>query len=100
MLLDQLLDPMRCHPWLLLSLVVSLAGCGQAAVQPPSPAASSPAAAPARALRLASGPVAFHTRDVVYLQVDGKTFQATVYQPEGPGPFPAILSVHGGAWVR
>jgi acetyl esterase/lipase len=48
---------------------------------------------------LASGPVAFHTRDVDYLQVDGKTFQATIYQPEGPGPFPAILSVHGGAWV-
>jgi len=44
--------------------------------------------------------MAFHTRDVDYLQVDGKTFQATVYQPEGPGPFPAILDVHGGAWVR
>ena len=27
-------------------------------------------------------------------------FQATIYQPEGPGPFPAILDVHGGAWVR
>jgi len=44
--------------------------------------------------------VAFQTRDVDYLQVDGKTFQATIYQPEGPGPFPAILDVHGGAWVR
>ena len=53
-----------------------------------------------RALRLASAPVAFHTRDVDYLQVGGKTFQATIYQPEGPGPFPAILDVHGGAWVR
>ncbi len=53
-----------------------------------------------RALRLASESVAFHTRDVDYLQVDGKTFQATIYQPEGSGPFPAILDVHGGAWVR
>ena len=53
-----------------------------------------------RALRLASEPVAFHTRDIDYLQVDGKTFQATVYQPEGTGPFPALLDVHGGAWVR
>lgn len=95
-----LLDPIRCRPWVLLSLVLSLAGCSQAAVQPPSPATSSPAAATARALRLASEPVAFHTRDVDYLQVDGKTFQATIYQPEGPGPFPAILDVHGGAWVR
>jgi acetyl esterase/lipase len=37
---------------------------------------------------------------VDYLDVDGKTFQATIYQPEGRGPFPAILDVHGGAWVR
>ncbi len=27
-------------------------------------------------------------------------FRATVYQPEGSGPFPVILDVHGGAWVR
>jgi acetyl esterase len=53
-----------------------------------------------RALRLASEPVPFHTRDIDYLQADGKTFQATIYQPEGPGPFPALLDVHGGAWVR
>jgi len=49
---------------------------------------------------LASEPVTFHTQDVDYLQVEGKTFQATIYQPEGAGPFPAILDVHGGAWVR
>jgi acetyl esterase/lipase len=48
---------------------------------------------------LASEPLAVQTRDVDYLQVDGKTFQATIYQPEGPGPFPTILDVHGGAWV-
>jgi acetyl esterase len=54
----------------------------------------------ARALNLASAPVAFSTRDVDYLQKDGTTFQATIYQPEGSGPFPAILDVHGGAWVR
>ncbi len=44
--------------------------------------------------------MAFQMRDVEYLQVDGKTFRATVYQPEGSGPFPVILDVHGGAWVR
>jgi acetyl esterase len=71
-----------------------------AQTSPPAPAPAAPAAATARALRLASEPVAFNTRDVDYLQVDGKTFQATIYQPEGPGPFPAILDVHGGAWVR
>src|SRR3977135_1584860 len=70
------LGPRRCRRVVLLSLVVSLAVCGQAAAQ------------------------SVHTRDVEYLQVDGKTFQATVYQPGGKGPFPAILDVHGGAWVR
>jgi acetyl esterase/lipase len=73
---------------------------GQAAAQSSSPKTSLPAAAHARGLRLASAPVALQMRDVEYLQVDGKTFQATVYQPEGSGPFPVILDVHGGAWVR
>ena len=94
------INPMRCRPWVLLSLVLSLAVCGQAAAQQPSSTTSSPAAATARVPRLANEPAAFHTRDVDYLQVDGKTFQATIYQPEGPGPFPAVLDVHGGAWVR
>lgn len=71
-----------------------------AQTSPPAPTPAAGAAATARALRLASEAVAFNTRDVDYLQVDGKTFQATIYQPEGPGPFPAILDVHGGAWVR
>jgi acetyl esterase/lipase len=94
-----ILDPVRRCPWVLVSLVLASAGCVQAVVQLPSPATSSSAGA-ARALRLTSEPVAFHTRDVDYLQVDGKTFQTTIYQPEGPGPFPAILDVHGGAWTR
>ena len=65
-------------------------------------AAGTPTAAPMTtlSLRLSSAPVAFHTQDVDYLRVDGKAFQATIYQPEGSGPFPAILDVHGGAWVR
>jgi len=80
------------------ALIVGAVALAQ--TSPPAPAPAAPAAATARALRLASEPVAFNTRDVDYLQVDGKTFQATIYQPEGPGPFPAILDVHGGAWVR
>jgi acetyl esterase/lipase len=40
------------------------------------------------------------TWDVDYLHVDGRTLQATIYQPEGAGPFPVIVDVHGGAWVR
>jgi acetyl esterase/lipase len=52
------------------------------------------------ALRPAGEPLAVRTRAVDYLRVNGQTFQATVYQPDGPGPFPAILDVHGGAWTR
>ena len=53
-----------------------------------------------QSLKLASEPVAVRTQDVDYLHVDGKAFQATIYQPEGAGPFPVLLDVHGGAWVR
>jgi acetyl esterase/lipase len=37
--------------------------------------------------------------DVEYLNVDGVTRLVRIYQPEGPGPFPMILSLHGGAWT-
>ena len=65
------------------------------AAQPVADVAVRPAA-----LLLNREPVASHTQDIDYLRVGGDVFQATVYQPEGPGPFPAILDVHGGAWVR
>jgi len=28
----------------------------------------------------------------------GRTLMARVYQPKGPGPFPVVLDLHGGAW--
>ena len=80
----------RWHQWVVLSFVLGVAGAGLAAAQPASSAVP----------RLSSEPLTVRTIDVDYLQVDGKTFSATVYQPEGPGPFPAILDVHGGAWTR
>ena len=36
--------------------------------------------------------------DVEYLHVGDQVRQVRIYQPEGPGPFPMVLSVHGGAW--
>jgi acetyl esterase len=72
----------------------------EAAAQALSPKTLPAAIANIGRLGLASAPVAFQMRDVEYLQVDGKTFHATVYQPEGSGPFPVILDVHGGAWMR
>ncbi|WP_395707829.1 alpha/beta hydrolase [Reyranella sp.] len=30
----------------------------------------------------------------------GRMLIARIYQPKGPGPFPALLDLHGGAWNR
>jgi acetyl esterase/lipase len=37
-------------------------------------------------------------RDLEYQQQGGKAMLARVYVPKGPGPFPSIVDVHGGAW--
>jgi acetyl esterase/lipase len=38
-------------------------------------------------------------RDIEYRRHDGTPLLARLYQPQGPGPFPALLDVHGGAWA-
>jgi len=38
-------------------------------------------------------------KDLVYGQVHGAGLLADIAYPEGKGPFPVILSVHGGRWV-
>jgi acetyl esterase len=42
----------------------------------------------------------FSTTDVIYRTVDRMALSATIYCPAGPGPFPAIVDVHGGAWIN
>ncbi len=42
---------------------------------------------------------AVRVQDQEYLNVGGVTRQVRIYQPEGPGPFPMLLSIHGGAWT-
>ncbi len=49
------------------------------------------------AARQASAPVVTRT-DVVYGRVEGAALLANIAYPDGPGPRPAILSVHGGRW--
>ncbi len=41
----------------------------------------------------------FTTEDIEYQRPGGTPLLATVYRPEGKGPFPAVLEVHGGAWT-
>ena len=43
--------------------------------------------------------MAFHAEDIVYQSPNGAPLLARLYRPEGPGPFPAVLEVHGGAWT-
>src|SRR6266403_2074447 len=40
-----------------------------------------------------------HTEDLDYPHVGGTPLLARCYRPEGQGPFPAVLEVHGGAWT-
>src|SRR5262249_50254922 len=30
----------------------------------------------------------------------GRELMARIYAPQGPGPFPVVLDLHGGAWQR
>src|ERR671911_2920738 len=36
--------------------------------------------------------------DVEFRRDPARTLMARIYQPQGEGPFPALLDVHGGAW--
>lgn len=38
--------------------------------------------------------------DVEYQRQGGRALLARVYRPAGTGPYPAVVQVHGGAWVN
>lgn len=40
----------------------------------------------------------FKVEDVEYRRDGGRSWLAMMYLPQGPGPFPALLDIHGGAW--
>jgi acetyl esterase/lipase len=50
-----------------------------------------------RAAAQASAPVVTRT-DVIYGRVEGSALLANLAYPDGPGPRPALISVHGGRW--
>lgn len=37
--------------------------------------------------------------EVVYRVVEGRELKASIFMPEGPGPWPAMVCMHGGAWI-
>ena len=40
----------------------------------------------------------FTTEDIEYLRHGDLGLKLRVYKPNGPGPFPAVIDLHGGAW--
>lgn len=51
-------------------------------------------------LALAAGTVssAALQTDIEYANVAGESLKLDAYVPDGPGPFPAVILVHGGGW--
>lgn len=45
-------------------------------------------------------PCNFTVEDVEYLNHDGTPYLARLYVPEGPGPFRAVIELHGGGWCQ
>ena len=42
----------------------------------------------------------FKVEDVEYLRHGNTGYMATLYRPQGTGPFPIMVELHGGAWCR
>ena len=40
----------------------------------------------------------FKVEDIEYRRDGEQSWLALMYLPQGPGPFPALLDIHGGAW--
>ena len=55
-------------------------------------AASAPAYDPAAKFEIAVSEVELRRNSA------GRVLMARIYQPKGPGPFPTVLDLHGGAW--
>jgi acetyl esterase/lipase len=47
---------------------------------------------------LASSVRAAHYTDIEYGTAGGESLKLDAYVPDGPGPFPAVILVHGGGW--
>jgi len=42
----------------------------------------------------------FDVQEIEYLRHGDKPLLARIYTPKGPGPFPALVECHGGAWCQ
>ena len=46
-----------------------------------------------------AAPYEIDVEDVEFARPDGVPLLARLYRPRGPGPFPGVVEVHGGAWT-
>jgi acetyl esterase len=51
------------------------------------------------ALSLVGSALAERRHDVEYGKARGESLRLDAFVPEGPGPFPAVILVHGGGWT-
>lgn len=49
---------------------------------------------------LDNNPATFDVDDVEYLRHGGRPLMARVFRPHGPGPYPALVECHAGAWCK
>jgi acetyl esterase/lipase len=42
----------------------------------------------------------YTTQDVEYLRHGDRRFMVRLFKPQGAGPFPAVVEIHGGAWCN
>jgi acetyl esterase len=82
----------------ILKLIAAAGGTGLSAARMFRPsvayAASPPAYDPGGKFDLAVSEVEVRRNSA------GRVLMARIYQPKGPGPFPTVLDLHGGAWNR
>jgi acetyl esterase len=82
----------------ILKLIAAAGGTGLSATRMFRPsvayAASVPAYDPGGKFDLAVSEVEIRRNSA------GRVLMARIYQPKGPGPFPTVLDLHGGAWNR
>ena len=38
--------------------------------------------------------------DLEYLRHGDRSIEARLFKPVGAGPFPVMIEIHGGAWIR
>src|SRR4029434_1765550 len=82
-------------------IALGAAGVPIAAALRPGPGQSAGATGGAR-MQTADAPAATVERKVSEVELrrvpGGRMLMARIYQPQGAGPFPTLLDLHGGAW--